>query len=115
MITPTDNTIKILEDAKRLLKTEGWTKGNYHNNEGYCLVGAIYQVPKFGVVGNGKVSVFEGKFAESAVQHQIIRELGPSRAQSLVMFNDVAKNRRQVTSLLGRTIKSLKREARRAK
>ena len=51
--TPQVTPVEILETAKTILLTEGWTKGNFHENGHHCILGAIeaatwrFPVPNF--------------------------------------------------------------------
>lgn len=40
------NVGDLLQDARGLIETKGWIQQTYHNDYGYCLVGAIHEAFK---------------------------------------------------------------------
>jgi hypothetical protein len=92
--------MKTLSDVADLLEKEGWTKQSYHNEKGYCVLGAIYAVcgRKFAGQGSDDSLDMDGAFE---LQRQLTTKLQERNLErNPIVWNDSSYSVEEIIEVL---------------
>jgi hypothetical protein len=93
------NYKSILKETKQLLIDEGWIKHSYHNDNGYCLAGALEKVSINYGLNDRDYSRLYDWVGEKVPKGGIIY-----KNASITIFNDNAGSKEEIINFLDKLI-----------
>ncbi len=86
----------ILLEAANLIEREGWTRGNYHDDYGYCVSGALRQIAQ----SVGPTTFLLHASLYEALEEAVIN-LGNYIDDDIIKWNDtIAESKEQVVRIM---------------
>ncbi len=102
------STIQILSEARNVIATDGWVRGEYHSSGKFCALGALEKAY------SGEIATEDTDFLRSPILQEAITQLertivggGRFAYADLAEYNDQLDNVGDILSLFDDTIESL--------